>query len=762
MSEKHVRYSNPSEEILERANALLSQMTLEEKVGQMNQSVTREGIKDQIRNGEIGSILTTPFVEIINELQEVAVEESRLGIPIIFGFDVIHGCRTIFPIPLAEACTWDPALVEEAERVAAIEAATYGFDWIFAPMVDVSRNPRWGRVAEGSGEDPFLGRAMARARVRGFQTAELPGGKQIVACPKHYAAYGANDTGKDYDTVDISERTLRDIYLPPFKAAFDEGAGSVMTSFNEIDGIPGSAHPLTMKQVLREEWDFDGVVLSDYNSIGELVPHGYAADLEDAALKSVMVGMDMDMEGHAFPEHLADLVRAGVVPEKVVDDAVRRILCLKLQLGLFENPYTDESLREEYIMCDAHREMALKVAHESMVLLENDGILPLDPQGDQNVAVIGPLADDSDAPLGCWAWLGNPENVETVLDGIQAVYEGSGELTYEKACEVAEGFGKGSNLGRVAFDGVKVVPPESWPPERGGDDEEEGPSEQERAQMLLDAVSAAREADVAILVVGESRDMSGEAHSRAYLNLPGRQEHLFQAVAETGTPLIVVVMAGRPLALPHVAQEAAALLWAWHGGLRTGRAVADILYGKVNPSGRLVSSFPRAEGQIPVFYAHKSTGRPALGEGTTQFEDPFRSNYIDESNDPLYPFGYGLSYTAFEYGDLTVETPMIGQDDDLIASVTVTNTGKRTGKEVVQLYVRDLVGSVTRPVKELKGFRKIALEAGESQRVRFVVPVSELGFYGPEMDYIVEPGDFQLWIGPNAAEGLEGSFSVVG
>jgi beta-glucosidase len=723
MGTSHIRYGAPDAQVEARVEGLLAQMTLEEKVGQMNQLDPRRGgdLEGEIRAGQVGSLLSITDVRAINRFQRIAVQESRLGIPLIVGNDVIHGYRTVFPIPLAGSCTWNPALIERSEQIAAAEAAACGTDWIFAPMLDICRNPRWGRIAEGAGEDPFLGEAMAAARVRGFQSASLPAGRRIVTCPKHYVAYGATESGRDYDTVDLSERTLRDIYLPPFKAAFDAGAGSVMSAFNEINGVPASANPLTLRTVLRQEWGFEGVVLSDYNAIRELIDHGFAADLQEAALKSVLTGVDMDMMGHAYSAHLVELVRGGHVPEAVVDEAVRRILRLKAMLGLMDRPYTDEALQEEIVLCDEHRQSALEVAHRSMVLLKNEGgVLPLAPAG--RVAVIGPLADDHDAPLGCWRCVGQSTDVESVLDGIRQVWSDPSLVTYAKGCPIE------------------------------GDRED---VEWERA------VQAAREVDVVVLALGESARMSGEAKCRAHLDLPGQQQALLEAVYATGTPVVVVLLSGRPLVIPWMAEHVPAILSAWHGGIRAGRAVADLLTGRVDPSGRLTAGFPRAEGQIPVYYAHKSTGRPIRGEGTRQFDEAFRSSYLDEPNTPLYPFGYGLGYTTFTYADLEVETPAVGLEDVLAVSATVSNTGGRPGVETAQLYVRDLVGTVTRPVKELKGFQQVALSPGESRRVRFEVPVSSLGFHGLDVQYVVEPGEFRVWIGPHSDEGLEGAFTIV-
>ncbi len=718
-------FTRPGPDIESRAAQILAQMTLEEKIGQMTQvylgTPGPAECEQRIRRGQVGSLLTIYGTAEINRLQRIAVRESRLGIPLLIGNDVIHGYRTIFPIPLAESCSWDPDLVESAARVAAEEASADGTHWVFAPMVDICRDPRWGRIAEGAGEDPFLGTAMARARVRGFQAGDLTSGRKIVACPKHYVAYGAAEAGRDYNTVDISERTLRDVYLPPFRAALAQGAGTIMSAFNEIAGLPASANPLTLDTILRREWGFDGLVLSDCRAIGELVPHGFAADLKEAARKSVLAGVDMDMVSDAYHLHLADLVREGSVPLAAVNEAVRRVLHLKMMLGLFEQPYTDQNLAAKTILKPEYRDQALEVAQKSMVLLKNEGrLLPLEA-GVGQIALIGPLADDHHQILGCWHRIGRDEDTESVLDGLRQVLPPSTKVTHVRGCDL------------------------------------EGNEEPD----FTAAIGAANAADIAILVLGEGEYMSGEAHSRAYLGLPGHQQALLEAIHATGTPIVAVLMSGRPLVIPWLVKHVPAILQAWHGGIRAGRAVADILVGAVNPSGKLTASWPRTEGQIPVYYAHKSTGRPAEGEGTVQFSKPHWSVYIDERNTPLFPFGFGLSYTTFEYRQLEVHTPQVGPDGTLVVTATIANTGQRAGSEIVQLYVRDLVGSVTRPVKELKGFARLSLQAGEVRPVRFEVPVQQLGFHGPALEYIVEPGDFTVWIGPHAAAGLEGSFRVV-
>jgi beta-glucosidase len=731
-----------------RVDELLARMTLAEKVGQLVQVTPfkpfdvadllaqqkqaeqagqpfqfrpepKPDLEDMIRSGRVGSLLNLSAPQLVDRLQRVAVEQSRLGIPLIVGADVIHGYRTVFPIPLAEACTWDPALLERAARVAAEEASAAGVDWIFAPMVDVARDPRWGRVAEGAGEDPFLGSAMARARVRGFQAAGLASGRRVAACPKHYLGYGAAEAGRDYNTVDLSERTLREVYLPPFKAAFDAGAGSVMSGFNEIGGLPATADPWLLRTILRDEWGWPGVVLSDYEAVRELIPHGLAGDLRDAARLSMLAGLDMDMVSDAYANHLAELVESGAVPAALVDEAVRRVLRLKFGLGLFEHWGVDAQLAERSVLREDSRALALQVAQQSIVLLKNDGdLLPLAPGG-QRIAVIGPLADNRRDLLGAWAIDGQPEDVETVLEGIRA-YVSDEMLAHLPGCSI---------------DGDE-------PADIGA------------------ALAAARAADVLVLALGEGADMSGEAHSRAHLGLPGRQQELLDALAELGKPIVGVLFSGRPLVIPRMAEQAGALLAAWHGGIRAGRAIADVLFGAANPSGKLTAGWPRAEGQIPLYYAHKNTGRPSAGAGTKQFAEPFKSVYMDEPNSPLFPFGHGLNYTRFVYSELRIETPVVGGDGTLVVSALIQNTGVRAGAEVAQLYVRDLVGSVTRPVKQLKGFQRISLEPGASQTVRFELAVSELGFWGPGMRYIVEPGAFKLWIGPDSASGLEGDFEV--
>jgi beta-glucosidase len=730
-----------------KIDTLLRRMTLAEKVGQLvlenafapidwSEVLRKQKIADEtgqpfqiefkespsiiehIREGKVSAI-NSAQAHINHNLQRIAVEESRLGIPLLAGNDVIHGFRTIFPIPLAEACTWNPELLERASRVAAMEAASVGVNWIYAPMVDITRDPRWGRIAEGAGEDPFLGMEMARARVRGFQSSTLPGGRRIAACPKHYAGYGGAEAGRDYNTVDMSERTLRDVFLPPFKAAFDDGAASTMCAFNEIGGVPGTSNAFLLRTVLREEWGWPGVVVSDYNSIGELVQHGVAKDLREAARLSILAGVDMDMDSGAYPKHLAELVEAGEVPVSFVEESVRLVLRLKFNLGLFDHPYAEESLPETSMLTPESRELALAVARESLVLLKNaNQLLPLQRHG-RRVVLIGPLANNRADLLGSWAIGGQANDVDTVLEGFRSYLE-EDALSYVQGCAIS------------------------------GDEHLD----------ITAAVAAAEAADVVVLVVGESSGMSGESHSRAFLGLPGRQQELVDAVIAAGKPVVAVVMSGRPLAVPGLVDKAGAFLVAWHGGIRAGQAVADILFGEANPSGKLTASWPRAEGQIPVYYAHKSTGRPAEGSGTFQWFQPFRSTYLDIPNEPLFAFGEGMSYSTFEYSQLDVQTPSLSKNGVLKVSCVVKNASDRAGDEVVQLYIRDLVSSVTRPVKELKGFQKITLKPGEERQICFELPAESLGFHGLEMKYTVEPGAFLFWIGPDSTRGLEGMFVV--
>ncbi len=724
---KYVPHDNPEAKIISRVDSVLSLMTLEEKVGQLNQLSYGSGwgptvkvqvsseYKEMIKEGKIGSFLNASGAELTYELQKVAVNESRLKIPLIFGLDVIHGFRTTFPVPLAEASTWDPALVEMSAHYQALEASSAGIDWTFSPMVDIARDPRWGRIVEGSGEDPYLGSLMAAARVRGYQ-GNLSN-ENIIACAKHFAAYGGAEGGRDYNTVDISGKTLRDIYLPPFKSALDAGVETFMASFNEIDGIPSSGNKCLLTNILRNEWGFKGFVVSDWNSVGEMINHGFAADLNDAASISINAGLDMDMESRAFVNNLANLVKENKVSEEVLNEAVRRVLRIKFLLGLFDDPfkYCNKEREKKNIMSNEAQNAALKVAERSIVLLKNEGsLLPL-KKDLKNIAVIGPLADSKTDPLGAWAGFGNPDDVITLLDGIKNYVSNKTEVHYAKGCEI----------------------------------------EGESTEGFNEAIKAAKESDVVILCIGENKNMTGEASCRSSLDLPGVQEKLVEEIYKTGKPVVVILMNGRPLSIEWIDKNIPAIVEAWFLGIKSGEAITQVLFGEYNPSGKLPVTFPRTVGQVPIYYNHKNTGRPG------DKKDHFTSQYIDLPLTPLYPFGYGLSYTKFEYSDLSLSKSKISDDDKLGVSIKVKNTGNYDGEEVVQLYIRDLVGCVTRPVKELKRFKKIFLKKGEEQTLSFTLSEADLRFTGPDMKSISEAGDFNVFVGSNSRDVLTAKFELV-
>jgi beta-glucosidase len=700
----------------QRLDDLLSRMTLAEKVGQLVQySDFTEDRAAAIREGRIGSLLNVTGAENTNRVQRIAVEGSRLGIPLLFGLDVIHGYRTIFPIPLATASSWDPEMVTAIEAIAAREARAAGVHWTFAPMVDIARDPRWGRIAEGAGEDPYLGAVMAAARVRGFQGDNVAAPDRLLACLKHYVAYGAAVAGRDYNSVDMSERSLREIYLPPYRAGLAAGAGSIMSAFNLLNGVPTTANTFTINRILRGELGFDGFIVSDWNSVGELITHGYAADARDAARLAFNATIDMDMMGDIYARRLAELVRTAVIPEASLDAAVRRVLRAKFALGLFENPYVDPAAEAAAVLRDDHVAAARDAARRSMVLLKNEGaLLPLSTDV-RSIALIGPLADNRDDLLGSWHALGRPQDVVTVLEGIRRRAGPAVRVTHASGSTITG-------------------------PERDG---------------FARAVEAARSADVAIVVVGEREGETGEAASRTSLDLPGVQRALVEAVHQTGTPVVAVIMSGRPLAIPWLAEHVPAILQAWHPGIQGGHAVADVLWGDFNPSGKLTVSFPRSVGQVPIYYNRDVTGRPPTAER-------FTSKYLDAPNTPLYPFGHGLSYTTFAYDDLALSADTVAPGATISVSATVTNSGEVAGAEIVQLYLRDLVTSVVRPVKELKGFIRISLRPGERQTVRFTLGPGELGFYNQDMRWVVEPGVFTVWIGRSSDEGVEGTFVVGG
>ncbi len=712
------RWTTAAEE--KAIDALIAKMTLAEKVGQMTLFTSdwdqtgptlREGYRDDIKSGKVGSIFNAHTADYNRELQRISVEETRLGIPLLFGYDVIHGYRTIFPIPLGETASWNPALAEETARIAAREAAAAGLHWTFAPMVDIARDPRWGRVMEGAGEDVYLGKMMAKARVKGFQGDDLADPLTLLACAKHFAAYGAAQAGRDYHTVDISERSLWETYLPPFKAALDAGVGSFMTSFNEVDGQPATGNYHLLTEILRDKWGFEGFVVTDYTSINEMVFHGVAANDADAGEMAAKAGVDMDMQGAVFYNSLGKQVESKAIDIKQVDQAVRHILRLKHALGLFEDPYrySDTEREKTFIMTDENRARARAAARESMVLLKNDKqTLPL-AKSIRNLVVVGPLADSKEDLMGAWHADGRADDCISVLTGIQAVV------------------GEGTRLQHIK--GVDIE----------GDDE----------SGILEAVTAARSADAVIVVVGEKWIMSGEAASRTDITLPGKQAELIRQLHGTGRPVVVVLLNGRPLALTNIVDNADAILEAWYPGTEGGPAVAEVLFGDHTPAGKLPMTFPRSVGQVPIYYNMKNTGRPF------DANNKYTSKYLDESNEPLYPFGYGLSYTTFAYEKPTIDKETIGMDDTFTVSVTVKNTGTRPGREVVQLYLHDKVGSVTRPVRELKGFQRVDLAAGASQMVQFKLSKEDLAFYRRDMTWGAEPGMFDIYVGGDSrAKGM--------
>ncbi|HEX6046320.1 MAG TPA: glycoside hydrolase family 3 N-terminal domain-containing protein [Pyrinomonadaceae bacterium] len=708
-----------SNEIEARVSALLARMTLQEKLGQLQQldgqgdGNFRPEHVDMVRKGLLGSTLGVRNGGRPNQLQRIAVEESRLKIPLLFGFDTIHGYRTIFPIPLAEAASWDPSLAERSSSIAAKEAYAAGLRWTFAPMVDIARDPRWGRITEGSGEDPFLGAAFARARVRGFQGDDYSVPGKLLACAKHWVAYGAAEGGRDYNTTEVSEQTLRSIYFPPFKAAVDAGVGTFMSAFNALNGVPTSANHFTLTKVLRDEWKFDGFVVSDYTAVQELIAHGYAADGKDAARLALNAGVDMEMVSRLFNQDGPPLLQEGKVTQATIDEAVRRILRIKFRAGLFEHPYVDESLEKTAWLTPESRAVARDIAGRSMVLLKNEReTLPL-AKSIGSVAVIGPLADDKRSPLGWWSGDGKDADTVTPLAGIKSKVSPQTKVTYAKGCDILA-------------------------------DDTSG---------FAEAVAAARGADVAIVVVGEPKDFSGEAASRASLDLPGRQMDLVKEVARAGKPTIVVLVNGRPPAIGWIVDNVPAILEAWMSGTESGNAIADILFGDVNPGGKLPITFPRLTGQVPLYYNHLNTGRPPK-------DDRYNSKYIDAPWTPQFPFGFGLSYTQFRISNVELSAAQIRPNGTVRVTAEVENVGKRAGDEVVQVYVRDVAASIARPVKELKGFQRVTLRPGEKRRVEFVLGPEHLGFYNQEMKFVVEPGEFRVMVGSNSQDVTEKTFVV--
>lgn len=717
-------------EIENKVETLLHKMTLEEKLGQMNQLSPWdfEDLAKRVRKGEVGSILNVVNPEEVNKIQKIAVEESRLGIPLIVSRDVIHGYKTIFPIPLGQAATFNPEVVKEGARVAAIEASADGIRWTFAPMIDVARDPRWGRIAESCGEDPYLNAVMGTAMIKGYQGDSLNDPTAIAACAKHFVAYGAAEGGRDYNSTFIPERVLRNVYLPPFKAAADAGCATFMTSFNDNDGVPSTANSFVLKDVLRKEWKYDGMVVTDWASALEMVNHGFCTDGKDAAEKSVNAGVDMEMVSETFIQNLKQSIAENKVSMETIDNAVRNILRLKFRLGLFDNPYVVTPQTVKY--AEKHLQTAKTAAEQSVILLKNENqTLPFTDKI-KTLAVIGPMADAPYEQMGTWVFDGEKEHTQTPLTAIKKMYGDKVKVLFEKGLD----YSRDKNTAGIAR-----------------------------------AISVARQSDAVVVFVGEESILSGEAHSLANLNLQGAQSQLIKELAATRKPVVTVVMAGRQLVIADEVKVSDAMLYSFHPGTMGGPAIADILFGKVNPSGKTPVTFPRMSGQVPIYYAQHKTGRPANPTEMLIDEIPVeagqtsvgcRSFYLDAGNSPLFPFGYGLSYTTFEYSNLSLASDKLIAQDTLSISFTLKNTGKYDGTEVVQLYVQDKVGSVTRPVKELKRFQRVTLKAGESTQVSLSLPVSELAFWGYDMNYTVEPGDFTLWVGTNSAEGLTKDFSV--
>ena len=706
-------------------DSLLALMTIEEKAGQLSLYTSdwdvtgptiRAGYKEDIKAGKVGAIFNAYTANYTRALQKLAVENSRLHIPLIFGYDVIHGHRTMFPIPLGSASSWDIPAIQRSAAIAADEASAEGLHWAYGPMVDIARDPRWGRVAEGAGEDTYLGCKIAAAMVKGLQGEQLGSVHNVMASVKHFAAYGAALAGRDYNTVDMSERVLRDVYLPPYKAAVDAGAATVMTSFNEVDGVPASGNKFLLTDILRNEWGFRGFVVSDYTSIMEMLPHGIVADTAAAAALSLNAGLDMDMQAGFYQVAIPDLIKKGIVKEATLNESVRRVLRKKYELGLFKDPYRfSDSIREkETVMKPAYVDFARELSRKSIVLLKNDkNVLPLS-KSVKRIAVIGPLAEARRELIGSWSAAADWKKSVTLVEGIKAKLGSTAQILYAR----------GSNI---------------------NDD---------TTKYIAEAVKIAAQSDVVILAVGEQGLMSGEASSRSSIELPGAQQKLVEEIAKTGKPVVVVLMNGRPLAIDWIDKHIPAILETWFLGHQAGNAIADVLFGDYNPSAKLTMSFPQNLGQVPVFYNNKNTGRPR------DEKNKYSSKYLDVSNEPLYPFGYGLSYTTFSYSDLTLSHALKDDIDVLTVTGKITNTGKIAGEEVVQLYVRDLVGSVTRPLKELKGFQKVSIAPGETKEVTFTLTPNDLSFYRYDMTFGPEAGKFHVFMAPNSRDAKPFEFEV--
>ncbi len=719
-------------------DALMKKMTLEEKLGQMNLpgagdittgQAGNSDIAKKIKEGKVGGLFNIKSVAKIRDVQKVAMEQSRLKIPLLFGMDVIHGYETVFPIPLGLSCSWDMDLVKRSAQIAASEASADGINWTFSPMVDIARDPRWGRIAEGSGEDPYLGSQIAKAMVTGYQGTDYTKNTSIMACVKHYALYGAAEAGRDYNTTDMSHQRMYNDYFPPYKAAVDAGVASVMASFNEVDGVPATANKWLMTDVLRKQWGFKGFVVTDYTGITEMVAHGIG-DTQTVAARALMAGIDMDMVSESILNNSPQSMKEGKVTLAQIDAACRRILEAKYQLGLFDNPYKycDENRAKTEIFTSANRAQARATAAQSFVLLKNkNNVLPLKKSG--TIAVIGPLADNKENMPGTWSVAANFSKATSLVTGLKEVVGSQVKILQAR----------GANLDE-----------DSLFEDRAGMFGKSLHRDSRSAEVILqEALNIAKESDVIIAALGESAEMSGESSSRSNISIPKSQQDLLKALLQTGKPVVLVLFTGRPLALKWENDNVPAILNVWFGGSEAGYAIADVLFGDVNPSGKLSTTFPQNVGQVPIYYAHKNTGRP-LGEG--KWFEKFHSDYLDVSNDPVYPFGYGLSYTTFSYSDIKLSSTSLKGNQILTASVNVSNTGNYTGKEVVQLYIHDVVGSVTRPVKELKGFRKVELKAGETKTVTFSITPNDLKFYNYDLKYDWEAGDFEIMIGTNSGD----------
>ncbi len=720
-------------EIERKINRLIEQMTLEEKVGQlMQKNGDHAQLEELISQGKVGSVLNEPDPERIYKLQKIAVEESKHGIPLLIGRDVIHGFRTITPIPLGQAASWNVDLVELGAKNAAVEAASQGINWSFAPMIDVTRDPRWGRIAESFGEDHLLNGVFGAAVVRGFQGEDLSNPTTIASCPKHYSGYGWAEGGRDYNTVSIPENELHDIILPPFKMTIDAGAASIMTAFNEVNGIPASGDKALLNDLLRKEWGYEGVVLSDWESVIQMVVHGYTPNEKEAAYKAMQASLDMEMASTAYEDYLPQLVREGRISEKQIDDAVRRILKMKFNLGLFNDPYAHKNNEFPELLNKKHLEDAKQLAIESHVLLKNDDVLPLD-DNIRSIALIGPLADAPHDQLGTWVFDGRKEDAITPLQSLRERAEKNGiDLLYHPALEISRS--------------TEIM---------------------NRTGIMRDV----RRADVVLLFLGEESILSGESHCLANIDLPGAQEELVRLIASADTPIATIIMAGRPVTFEKVEPYMDAVLYAWHPGTMAGPAISELVFGDQSPSGKLPVTFPRHVGTIPMYYNHKNTGKPASDETWERYDDiPVEapqlsigntSHYLDYGFEPMYPFGYGLTYTTFEYDNLQLSKTELEADEILQVSVTLKNTGEHRAKEVVQLYTRQLFGSRTRPVRELRAFEKVELDPGQETEVVIDLHLQNIGFHNPDMEYVVEPGDYHLWIGTDSQSGLKGEFKIL-